>query len=33
MVPSHRELGFVEVAALFPGDWIFGKFVHATLEV
>jgi hypothetical protein len=31
MVPSHRELGFAEVAALFPGDWIFGEFLIATL--
>jgi hypothetical protein len=33
MVPSHRELGFAEVAALFPGDWIFGEFLLAALGV
>jgi hypothetical protein len=32
MVPSHRELGFAEVAALFPGDWIFGMSLRATME-
>ncbi len=31
MVPSHRELGFAEVAALFPWDWIFGESLLATL--
>jgi hypothetical protein len=31
MVPSHHELGFAELAALFPGDRIFGEFLHATL--
>ena len=31
MVPSHRQLGFAEVAALFPGDWIFEEFLLATL--
>ncbi len=33
MVPSHRELGFAEVAALFPGDRIFEEFRHATFGV
>src|SRR6202049_939370 len=32
MVPSHRELGFAEVAALFPRDWIFGEFLLAALR-
>ncbi len=31
MVPSHRELGSAEVAALFPGDGIFGEFLLATI--
>jgi hypothetical protein len=31
MVPSHRELGFAEVAALFPGGGIFGELLLATL--
>jgi hypothetical protein len=31
MVPSHRELGFAEVAALFPGDGIFAELLLATL--
>ncbi len=32
MVPSHTELGFAEVAALFPGDGIFGMSLLATME-
>ncbi len=31
MVPSHRELGFAEVAALFPGDGIFEEVLMATI--
>ena len=32
MVPSHRELGRAEVAALFPGDGISGEFLLATVR-
>jgi hypothetical protein len=32
MVPSHRELGSAEVAALFPEDWIFETFLLARLS-
>jgi hypothetical protein len=31
MVPSHRRVGFADAAALFPGDWIFGESLLATL--
>jgi hypothetical protein len=31
MVPSHRRVGFANAPALFPGDWIFGESLLATL--
>jgi hypothetical protein len=31
MVPSHRRFGLAEAAALFPGDGIFGEFLHAAI--